>query len=160
MDNQHLAMWPHLRCTQRQARELISSPSLDAKTRLLSVNKTKSKVLTGLLIEHNTLKRHNYYHHHHHHHHHAHEGLGVSCSLILKMKLIPPISSSVVLCSFVLLVYIVELVLVTYLCPSSVRVVATFHVQRIDTNRWSNRVSKVDMVSGVIQMLICKSHTS
>ena len=36
------------------------------------------------------------------------------------------ISSSVVLCSFVLLVYILVLVLVFYLCPSSVRVVATF----------------------------------
>ena len=38
----------------------------------------------------------------------------------------PPISSSVVLCSFVLLVYIVVLVLVVCLCPSSVRVVVTF----------------------------------
>ena len=36
------------------------------------------------------------------------------------------ISSSVVLCSFVLLVYIVVLVLVVCLCPSSVHVVATF----------------------------------
>jgi hypothetical protein len=34
--------------------------------------------------------------------------------------------SSDLLCSFVLLVYIVTLVLVTYLCPSSVHVVATF----------------------------------
>ena len=40
----------------------------------------------------------------------------------------PSISFSVVLCSFVLLVsvYIVALVLVFYLCPSSVRFVATF----------------------------------
>ena len=38
----------------------------------------------------------------------------------------PSISFSVVLCSFVLLVYIVVLVLVVCLCPSSVRVVATF----------------------------------
>jgi len=38
----------------------------------------------------------------------------------------PPISSSVVLCSFVLLVYIVMLILVFCLCPSSVCVVATF----------------------------------
>ena len=36
------------------------------------------------------------------------------------------ISSSVVLCSFVLLVYIVVLVLVVCLCPSSVHVVVTF----------------------------------
>jgi len=38
----------------------------------------------------------------------------------------PSISSLVVLCSFVLLVYIVVLVLVVCLCPSSVCVVATF----------------------------------
>ena len=38
----------------------------------------------------------------------------------------PSISSSVVLCSFVLLVDVVVLVLVFYLCPSTVRVVATF----------------------------------
>ena len=36
------------------------------------------------------------------------------------------ISSSVVLCSFVHFVYFVVLVLVVCLCPSSVRVVATF----------------------------------
>ena len=38
----------------------------------------------------------------------------------------PSISFSVVLCSFVLLVYIVVLVLVFCLCPSSVRVIVTF----------------------------------
>ena len=38
----------------------------------------------------------------------------------------PSTSSSVVLFSSVLLVYIVTLVLIFYLCPSSVRVVATF----------------------------------
>ena len=38
----------------------------------------------------------------------------------------PSVSFSVVLCSFVLLIYIVTVVLVFYLCPSSVRVVATF----------------------------------
>ena len=38
----------------------------------------------------------------------------------------PSTSSSLVPCSFVLSVYIVMLVLVVYLCPSSVRVVATF----------------------------------
>ena len=32
-----------------------------------------------------------HHHHHHHYHHHVPEGLGVlSCSLILKMKLVPP----------------------------------------------------------------------
>jgi hypothetical protein len=30
-------------------------------------------------------------HYHHHHHHRVHEGLGMlSCSLLLKMKLVPP----------------------------------------------------------------------
>ena len=60
MENHHLAMWRRLSSTQRQARELISGPSPTAKTRLLSVNKTRSKVVTGLFTEHNTLKRHLY----------------------------------------------------------------------------------------------------
>ena len=31
------------------------------------------------------------YYHHHHHHHHVPEGLGMlACSLVLKMKLVPP----------------------------------------------------------------------
>ena len=38
----------------------------------------------------------------------------------------PSISSSVVLCFFFLSVYIVVLVLVVCLCPSSIHVVATF----------------------------------
>jgi len=36
MDNQHLARWRGLGSTQRQARGLISGPSLGTKTRLLS----------------------------------------------------------------------------------------------------------------------------
>ena len=64
---------------------------------------------------------------HHHHHHHVPEGLGVlSCFLNPRDEVGPSTSSLVVPCSFVLLVYIVMLVLVVYLCPSSVRVVATF----------------------------------
>ena len=55
---------------------------------------------------------------------HVPEGLGVlSCSLILKMKLVPP---PLLWSSRVPSFYIVMLVLVVYLCPSSVRVVATF----------------------------------
>jgi hypothetical protein len=54
----------------------------------------------------------------HHHHHHVHEGLGVFPP---EDQVGPSISSSVVL-----LVYIVTLILLFYLCPSSVRVVATF----------------------------------
>jgi hypothetical protein len=48
---------------------------------------------------------------------------GYVCFLLLNPQdeVDPSISSSVVLCSFVLLVYIVVLVLVFYLCPSSVR---------------------------------------
>ena len=41
----------------RQARELISGPSPTAKTRLMSFNKTKCRVVTGLLTGHNTLRR-------------------------------------------------------------------------------------------------------
>ena len=50
------------------------------------------------------------------------------CFLFLNSQgeVCPSISSSVVLCSFVLLVDTVVLVLLFYFCPSSVRVVATF----------------------------------
>ena len=58
MDNQHLARWRGLSSTQRQARELILVPSPAAKTRLLSVNRTQSRVVIGLLTGHNTLRRH------------------------------------------------------------------------------------------------------
>ena len=50
----------------------------------------------------------------------------VSLFLNSQDEVVPSISSSVVLWFFVLLVYIVVLVLVVCLCPSSVRVVATF----------------------------------
>jgi hypothetical protein len=51
-----------------------------------------------------------------------------ACFLFLDSqdKIGPSISSSVALCSFVVLVHIVALVLVFYLCASSVRVVDTF----------------------------------
>jgi len=66
-----------------------------------------------------------------HHHHHVQEGFGlIPFPCILKMKLVPPSlpRSSYVFWSlvYVLLVYIVVLVWVSYLCPSSVCVVATF----------------------------------
>ena len=65
--------------------------------------------------------------HHHHHHHHVHERIRFdSCSLYPQNEIGPSISSSVVLCVFVLFVYIVVLVSVSCLCPSSVCVVATF----------------------------------
>ena len=47
-------------------------------------------------------------------------------NLVHKDEVGPSISSSVVVCFFVRLVYIVVLVLVVCLCPSSVHVVATF----------------------------------
>jgi len=53
---------------------------------------------------------------------------GLACFLFLhpQDEVGPLISSSVVLCSFVLLVYIVVLVLVVCLCPSSIHIVAPF----------------------------------
>jgi hypothetical protein len=57
MDNQHLASWRVLGCTQRQALELISGPSPTAKTSLMSFNRTQSRVVTGLLTGPNTLRR-------------------------------------------------------------------------------------------------------
>ena len=42
----------------RQPRELTSGPSPEAKTRLLSFNRTQSRVVIGLLTGHNTLSRH------------------------------------------------------------------------------------------------------
>ena len=44
--------------TQRQVRELISGPSLGAKARFLSFNRTQFRAVTGLLTEHNTLMNH------------------------------------------------------------------------------------------------------
>jgi hypothetical protein len=46
--------------TQRQARKLISGPSPATKAGLLSFNRTQSRVVSGLLTGHNTLRRHLY----------------------------------------------------------------------------------------------------
>ena len=56
--NQHWIWWQDLGDTQRQARELILGTCLGAKARFLSFNRTKSRVVTGLLTGHNTLRRH------------------------------------------------------------------------------------------------------
>ena len=56
--HQRWARWRGLSNTQKQARELISGPCPGAKTRFLSFNRTKSKVVTGHLTGHNTLRRH------------------------------------------------------------------------------------------------------
>jgi hypothetical protein len=43
--------------TQIQAPELTLGPCLGAKARFLSLNRTQSRVITGLLSGHNTLRR-------------------------------------------------------------------------------------------------------
>ena len=60
MDNQHTAMWQDFTGTQRQASELILGSIPAAKIRPLSFNRTQSRVSTGLLTGHNTLRRHFY----------------------------------------------------------------------------------------------------
>jgi len=55
---QHWIRWRGLGDTQRQARELILGPCLCAKARFLSFNRTQSRVVTGFLTGHNTLRRH------------------------------------------------------------------------------------------------------
>ena len=60
MDNKHKAMWWGLTSTQREAQKLILGPSVTAKTKLLSFNRTQSRVVTGLHTRHNTLRRHLY----------------------------------------------------------------------------------------------------
>jgi hypothetical protein len=58
--NQHWVWWRGLGNTQRQARELILGPCLDAKARFLSFNRTQSRAVTGLFTGHNTLSGHLY----------------------------------------------------------------------------------------------------
>jgi len=60
VDNQRLAVWCGPGSTQRQASELIVCPSPTKKTRLLSFNRTQSRVVTGLLTGHNSRRRHLY----------------------------------------------------------------------------------------------------
>jgi hypothetical protein len=49
-----------LQPTHRQAQELISGPSLGPRVKFLSFNRTQSRVVTGLLNGHNTLRSHLY----------------------------------------------------------------------------------------------------
>jgi hypothetical protein len=58
MKNQNLAFWRSPCSTQRQARELICGPNLATGARLLSFNRTKTRVVVGLLSGRNTLRRH------------------------------------------------------------------------------------------------------
>ena len=57
MEKKHLALWRGPCSTQRQARELISGPDPAMGARLLSFNRTQSRVVIGLLTGHNTLRR-------------------------------------------------------------------------------------------------------
>jgi hypothetical protein len=58
LDKQHVTPWQDLAGTQRQDRELILGPHTAAKPMLLSFDRTKSRLVIGLLTEHNTLRRH------------------------------------------------------------------------------------------------------
>ena len=58
--NHHGAQWRGLGDTQRQAREFISGPSLDTRAKFFTFNRTQSRVVSGLLTGHNTLRRHLY----------------------------------------------------------------------------------------------------
>jgi hypothetical protein len=60
MDNQHLVLWCGPCSTQRQGQEFISGPNLATRARLLSFNRTQSRIVIGLLTGHNTLRRHLY----------------------------------------------------------------------------------------------------
>ena len=58
--NQHWARWRSLGDSPRQAQELISGHSLGAKTKDMFFSRTQSRAVSGLLTDHNTLRRHLY----------------------------------------------------------------------------------------------------
>jgi ribonuclease HI len=58
LNSQHSASWRDPSNTLRQARELISGPSLGNRAKLLSFTRPQTRVVTGLLTGHNTLRRH------------------------------------------------------------------------------------------------------
>jgi len=60
LDNQHGAQWRGLGDTQRQAHEFISGPSLGTRAKFMTLSRIQSRVVTGLLTGHNTLRRHLY----------------------------------------------------------------------------------------------------
>jgi hypothetical protein len=57
LDRQHSVRWRGLAGTLRQARELNSGPRRAAKTARVSFHRAQSRVLTGLVAGHNTLRR-------------------------------------------------------------------------------------------------------
>ena len=56
--DEHRRRWQNPGDSQRQARELISGPRRGAEVGLLSFTRAQSRVITGLLTGHNTLRRH------------------------------------------------------------------------------------------------------
>ena len=58
MANQRWTKCRGLGDTQRQARKLISGPSPGTNAKFLTFNRAQSRVVTGLLTRHNTLRRH------------------------------------------------------------------------------------------------------
>jgi hypothetical protein len=58
--NQHRVQWCGLGDTQRQAREFISGPNLGTRAKFMTFNRIQSRVVTGLLTGHYTLRRHLY----------------------------------------------------------------------------------------------------
>jgi len=60
MENRHLILWRGPYSIQRETRELISGPDLATRARLLSFNRTQSRVVIRLHTGHNTLRRHLY----------------------------------------------------------------------------------------------------
>jgi len=58
MGKQHLTFWRGTCNTQREAWELIPAPNQATGAWQLSLNRTQTKVVIGLLMGHNTLRRH------------------------------------------------------------------------------------------------------
>ena len=58
MGKQHLVLSRGPCSTQRQTQEFISGPDLAKRGRLLTFNRTQSRVVIGLFTGHNTLRRH------------------------------------------------------------------------------------------------------
>ena len=58
--NQHGAQWRGPGDTQRQTREFILEPSLGTRAKFMTFNRIQSRVVTGPLMGHNTLRKHLY----------------------------------------------------------------------------------------------------
>ena len=94
--------------TQRQARELISGRCLGVKTRLLSLNRTQSSAVTGLLIGHNTLRRYFYL-------------MGLSDSPLCRRCGAEDETSAHILCECEALISLKHVYLVSFLEPEDIK---------------------------------------